>query len=121
MIRVSAVRPRGDSSLFPLKHDMYTVTKSFCHIISGALLDLSLQVRKLVTETRQLEFINAGWCMNDEAATDYNAIIDQMSIGLRFVEENFGPSARPRIAWHIDPFGHSAEMATLHALVYTFV
>ena len=85
------------------------------------MLDLSLQVRKLVTETRQLEFINAGWCMNDEAATDYNAIIDQMSIGLRFVEENFGPSARPRIAWHIDPFGHSAEMATLHAQVYTFI
>ena len=55
--------------------------------------------------------------MNDEAATDYNAIIDQMSIGLRFVEENFGPSARPRIAWHIDPFGHSAQMATLHAQV----
>ena len=55
--------------------------------------------------------------MNDEAATDYNAIIDQMSIGLRFVEENFGPTARPRVGWHIDPFGHSAEMATLHALV----
>lgn len=76
-----------------------------------------MQVRKLVTETHQLEFINAGWCMNDEAATDYNAIIDQMSIGLRFVEENFGPTARPRVGWHIDPFGHSAQMATLHALV----
>ncbi|CAI8011181.1 Lysosomal alpha-mannosidase [Geodia barretti] len=72
-------------------------------------------VRKLVTETRQLEFINAGWCMNDEAATDYNAIIDQMSIGLRFVEENFGPSARPRVGWHIDPFGHSSQMASIHS------
>ena len=70
-----------------------------------------------MTETHQLEFINAGWCMNDEASTDYNAIIDQMSLGLRFVEENFGPTARPRIGWHIDPFGHSAEMATLQALV----
>ena len=55
--------------------------------------------------------------MNDEATTDYNAIIDQMSIGLRFVEKNFGASARPRIGWHIDPFGHSAQMATIHALV----
>ena len=55
--------------------------------------------------------------MNDEAATDYNAIIDQMSIGLRFVEENFGTTARPRVAWHIDPFGHSAQMATIHSLV----
>ena len=76
-----------------------------------------VQVRKLVTETRQLEFINAGWCMNDEAATDYNAIIDQMSIGLRFVEENFGPSARPRVGWHIDPFGHSSQMASIHSQV----
>jgi lysosomal alpha-mannosidase len=70
-----------------------------------------------VTETRQLEFINAGWCMNDEAATDYNAIIDQMSIGLRFVEKNFGPSARPRVGWHIDPFGHSSQMASIHSLL----
>ena len=40
------------------------------------------QVKKLV-EGGQLEFINGGWCMNDEAATDYNAIINQMSLGER--------------------------------------
>ena len=32
-------------------------------------------------KNKQLEFVNAGWCMNDEAGTDYNAIIDQMSEG----------------------------------------
>ena len=55
--------------------------------------------------------------MNDEAAAHYNGIIDQMSLGLRFVEQNFGSEARPRVAWHIDPFGHSAEQATLFAMV----
>ena len=35
-------------------------------------------VKKLVAN-KQLEFVNAGWCMNDEASTDYNAIIDQVS------------------------------------------
>ena len=75
------------------------------------------QVKKLVAK-KQLEFVNAGWCMNDEAITHYNAIIDQMTVGLRFVEENFGPEARPRIAWHIDPFGHSSGMATLLAQVW---
>ena len=36
-------------------------------------------VKKLVAN-RQLEFVNGGWCMNDEAGTDYNAIIDQVRI-----------------------------------------
>ena len=72
------------------------------------------QVKKLVAN-KQLEFVNAGWCMNDEATTDYNAIIDQMTLGLQLVEETFGTDARPRVAWHIDPFGHSAEQATLFA------
>ena len=61
-------------------------------------------VKNIVKEGR-LEFINGGWCMNDEASTHYNAIIDQMTYGLKFIEDNFGADARPRIAWHIDPFG----------------
>lgn len=40
-----------------------------------------------------------------------------MDTGLRFVLENFGEEARPRVAWQIDPFGHSSEMATIFALV----
>ena len=44
------------------------------------------QAMKLV-EGGLLEFIiiNGGWCMNDidEAATDYNAIINQLSLGER--------------------------------------
>ena len=39
-------------------------------------------VRQLVDDGR-LEFINGGWCMNDEATTHYNDIIDQMTWGLR--------------------------------------
>ena len=72
-------------------------------------------VRDLVLKTKQLEFINAGWCMNDEASTHYNGIIDQMTIGLDFVRETFGDEARPRVAWQIDPFGHSSEQAALFA------
>ena len=73
---------------------------------------MQANVTKLVQEKR-LEFINAGWCMNDEASTNYNAIIDQMTYGLNFVQEKFGSDARPRIAWHIDPFGHSSEQASI--------
>eukprot|EP01113_Clastostelium_recurvatum_P024055 TRINITY_DN286_c0_g1_i2.p1 TRINITY_DN286_c0_g1~~TRINITY_DN286_c0_g1_i2.p1 ORF type:complete len:1018 (-),score=282.92 TRINITY_DN286_c0_g1_i2:16-3069(-) len=69
-------------------------------------------VRRLVS-TKQLEFINGGWCMNDEATTHYEAVIDQMTLGHRFLQENFG--VVPRIGWHIDPFGHSAQQASMFA------
>lgn len=55
--------------------------------------------------------------MNDEAATHYGAIVDQMTLGLRFLQDTFGDDGRPRVAWHIDPFGHSREQASLFAQV----
>lgn len=55
--------------------------------------------------------------MNDEAATYYGAIVDQMTLGLHFLQDTFGSSGRPRVAWHIDPFGHSREQASLFAQV----
>ena len=53
--------------------------------------------------------------MNDEATTYYNDIIDQQTLGLKFILEEFGECARPRSAWQIDPFGHSREQASLFA------
>ena len=55
--------------------------------------------------------------MSDEASTHYNAIIDQMSIGLRFIANTFGVS--PLVGWQIDPFGHSSFHATAFSLVST--
>ncbi|KYQ93883.1 alpha-mannosidase [Tieghemostelium lacteum] len=67
-------------------------------------------VQQLVA-SGQLEFINGGWCMNDEATTYYDDIIDQMTLGHQFLYNNFG--IMPSIGWHIDPFGHSSTMASL--------
>ena len=68
----------------------------------------------------RLEFISAGWCMNDEASTHYNSIIDQHSLGAEFLREQFGECARPKIGWQIDPFGHSREHASILAQVRSF-
>ncbi|CAF5052682.1 unnamed protein product, partial [Rotaria sp. Silwood1] len=74
------------------------------------------KVKKFVNEGR-LEFISGGWCMNDEASTQYSSIIDQHSLGAEFLHEQFGECGRPKIGWQIDPFGHSREQASIFALM----
>eukprot|EP00899_Mesostigma_viride_P025314 jgi/Mesvir1/5968/Mv00723-RA.2 len=59
----------------------------------------------------QLEFINGGWCMHDEAAVHFRDMVDQTTRGHRFLMEQFGVT--PRVGWQIDPFGHSAVQASL--------
>ncbi|KAL1517915.1 hypothetical protein ABEB36_001615 [Hypothenemus hampei] len=63
----------------------------------------------------QIQFTGGGWSMNDEAATNYQSIIDQMAWGLRKLNESFGDCGRPKMGWQIDPFGHSSEMASIFA------
>ena len=72
-------------------------------------------VRDLVANG-QLHFIGGGWSMNDEAAAHYQAIIDQMSLGLIKLNQTFANGCGlPRVAWQIDPFGHSKEQASIFA------
>ncbi|KAJ1253946.1 hypothetical protein BS78_K147300 [Paspalum vaginatum] len=59
----------------------------------------------------QLEFINGGWCMHDEAAVHYIDMIDQTTLGHRMIKKQFNKT--PRAGWQIDPFGHSAVQAYL--------
>ena len=49
--------------------------------------------------------------MHDEAAPHYIDMIDQTTLGHRFVKQVF--NVTPRIGWQIDPFGHSAVQAYL--------
>lgn len=65
----------------------------------------------------RLQFVAGGWSMNDEATTHYSSIIDNISFGHRFLNNNFGKCGIPKVAWQIDPFGHSREQASLFALM----
>eukprot|EP00095_Tigriopus_kingsejongensis_P004818 maker-scaffold769_size100554-snap-gene-0.18 protein:Tk04818 transcript:maker-scaffold769_size100554-snap-gene-0.18-mRNA-1 annotation:"lysosomal alpha-mannosidase (mannosidase alpha class 2b member 1)" len=71
-------------------------------------------VHELVDEGR-LEFVGSGWSMNDEAATHYASIIENMAVGFKELSAEFGMCGVPRVAWQIDPFGHSKEQANLFA------
>ncbi|KAF2071779.1 hypothetical protein CYY_006907 [Polysphondylium violaceum] len=70
--------------------------------------------KNLVREKR-IEFINAGWVQNDEACATPEDVIRQLSIGHKFILENFGKEYLPESGWQIDPFGHSSLTPTIQA------
>ncbi|XP_058677472.1 lysosomal alpha-mannosidase [Ammospiza caudacuta] len=71
-------------------------------------------VRELVQQGR-LELVGGGWCMSDEAAAHYRGALEQLALGRRFLRRLFGDCGTPRVAWQIDPFGHSRELAAAFA------
>ena len=70
------------------------------------------KVRGLV-DSGQLELINGGWSMHDEACPTYEDMINNMMIGHDIILKEFG--VKPRIGWQVDPFGHSNTNARLFA------
>lgn len=75
-------------------------------------------VKRLVKDG-QLQFVNGGWCMHDEATPHYIDMIDQTTTGHRLLMEEFGVS--PKVGWQLDPFGHSATQAALLSAEVGFV
>ena len=67
-------------------------------------------VRGLVARG-QLQFINGGWSMHDEACTHYVSMIENTALGHRFLKDQF--DYVPTVGWQIDPFGHSSVQASL--------
>jgi alpha-mannosidase len=58
--------------------------------------DMKTKVRQLV-RSGQLELVNAGWSMHDEACPIYEDMIDNMMIGHEFILKEFG--VKPSIGW----------------------
>ena len=51
--------------------------------------------------------------MSDEATATYEDIVNEMTLGAKFIYDEFG--IRPTVGWSIDPFGHSKEVEALYA------
>lgn len=70
------------------------------------------EVRNLVKEGR-LDFVNGGWSMHDEACTHFDDMMNNMMQGHEFLLKEF--NYKPKVGWHIDPFGHSNANQRLFA------
>ena len=73
--------------------------------------DTGRQLAQRLVAAGQLEFVNGGWCMHDEASTHYVDMVDQTTLGHRYISQQFG--VQPTTTWQIDPFGHSSTQAAL--------
>uniref|UniRef100_A0A336M0Y1 Alpha-mannosidase n=1 Tax=Culicoides sonorensis TaxID=179676 RepID=A0A336M0Y1_CULSO len=98
----------------PEKRFIYVESAFFFKWWKNQSHELKEKVKILVKEGR-LEFVGGAWSMNDEAGVHYNSVIDHFTWGLKFLKDEFGECAIPKIGWQIDPFGHSREQASLFA------
>lgn len=64
--------------------------------------DTKAVVRSLVQQGR-FEFTGGGIVQHDEANSHYSGMVDQMSLGMRFLQDEFGHT--PRIAWQVSCLG----------------
>ena len=81
---------------------------------------IQAQVRGLVAN-KQLQFLNGGWSMHDEANPTYVDMLDNTALGIRNIVDNFGSTSIPTLAWQIDPFGHSAFQGVLSSALGGYI
>lgn len=73
----------------------------------------SREALRTLVQSGQIEILNAGWSMHDEACTHSDDMINNMMLGNEWAERELG--VRPTVAWSIDPFGHSSAQPRLLA------
>jgi hypothetical protein len=96
----------------PSRKFTYVEMKFFTMWYERQTDEIKQELKKYVSEGR-FEFVNGGWSMHDEATPHYEDMINNMAFGHEFLEKEFG--VRPRVGWHVDPFGHSNANPRLFA------
>ncbi|XP_072398925.1 lysosomal alpha-mannosidase-like [Diabrotica undecimpunctata] len=71
------------------------------------------QIFKKFVDAGRIEMVGGGWSMNDEACVNYQSTINQLTWGLRILNDTLGECGRPKIGWQIGTFGHSREQASI--------
>lgn len=65
----------------------------------------------------RIDIAGGSWTSNDEAVSHYSAMIDQSTLGLRFLKSELRTCPQPAVAWQLDLFGHGREINSLFAQV----
>lgn len=73
-------------------------------------------IRKLLRQGR-IDISGGSWASNDEAVSHYSAMIDQCTLGFRFIKNELRSCSQPAVAWQLDLFGHGKEINSLFAQV----
>ncbi|CDW86710.1 glycosyl hydrolases family 38 protein [Stylonychia lemnae] len=68
---------------------------------------------KLLVQLGTLEFVNGGWETHDNVCPHYSDMLLNLHRGHQFLVSEFG--VHPRVAWNLDPYGHSDANARLLA------
>ncbi len=58
----------------------------------------------------RIDISGGSWTSNDEAVSHYAAMIDQCTLGFRFVKSELRTCSQPAVAWQLDLFGHGREI-----------
>lgn len=66
---------------------------------------------KFIKEGR-FELISGGWVQNDEALTDFEAVLRQMEAGFDYIKNELNIT-QIKVGWQVDPFGHPSLTASL--------
>jgi len=96
----------------PKRRFVYVEQAFFTVFFEEADAATQAAARALVA-SKQLTFLNGGWCMPDEASPTFVDLLDNVALGHRNIVKNFNVAALPSFGSQLDPFGHSAFMGVL--------
>jgi alpha-mannosidase len=75
--------------------------------------DDMLRLTDQVVNSEQLQFVNGGYSMHDEALPLAQDMIDNTALGHRLLMEEYGIA--PNVGWQLDPFGHGTFQGSVMA------
>ncbi|EAS02490.2 glycoside hydrolase family 38 amine-terminal domain protein (macronuclear) [Tetrahymena thermophila SB210] len=89
------------------------VEVGFLDIWWDSLSEQQRDTYRSLVQSGQIEILNGGWVMHDEATAYFEDLIENMTVGHLWVKDKF--NIIPTVGWQLDPFGHQNANAALYS------